>query len=349
MDDVIAPMLSPYNLLGLNENDPRIRNATTGAIYIFDTWMKPADVIVTLDSIKARYNDWVNRASLLVNRELNEVQQPDPLQTLSSANMDAEPWMVTPLDALQTVIEFLDSNSPSNPNRDFKKIYADTLSKLKIIHDVTTTAIATGDMSTGPNNFTPIEEIYETAQLKYGIVVLQARLEMIVKLSILEYIKGSPEEDQILLAQLLASDRFYDTISRMNGTTSFALLREDLKFGQAYTMKNLSGFMELFGSNINRTLWNLYQEELRSSPSMAKMNRDLRTGMCFVALGSPNVSQYISMNLCKGLKIEASIPGGPESVLLTEEIFNRDITDRACLYREYIRQSDIYQKWQIKL
>lgn len=349
MDDVVAPMVSPYNLLGLNENDPRIRNATTGTIYSFDTWMKPADVIVTLDSVKARYSDWVDRASLLVNRELNEVQQPDPLQTLSSANMDAEPWMVTPLDALNTVIEFLESNSPSNPNRDFKKIYGDTLTKLKVIHDVTATAIATGDMSPAPNNFTPIEEIYETAQLKYGIVVLQARLEMIVKLSILEYIKESPEEDQILLAQLLASDRFYETISRMNGTTSFALLREDLKFGQAYTMKNLSGFMELFGLNINRTLWNLYQEELRSSPSMAKMNKDLRTGMCFVALGSPNMSQYINLNLCRGLKIEASIPGGPESVTLSDETFNKDIADRACLYREYIRQSDIYQKWQIKL
>jgi hypothetical protein len=351
MDDVIAPMLAPYYLVGLDETDPRIRNSQ-GIIYSFDTWPKPNEIIVTLDSVKSRYIDWVNRASLLVNRELNEVQQPDPLQTLSSANMDSEPWMITPLDALSTLIEFIESNAPSNPDRDFRKIYSDTLSKLKVIHDVTATAIATGSMaphSNGNEVLTPIEEIYETAQLKYGIVVLQARLEMIVKLSILEYIKGSPEEDQILLAQLLASDRFYETISRMNGTSSFALLREDLKFGQAYTMKNLSGFMELFGFNINRSLRNLYQEELRSSPSIAKINRDLRTGMCFVAMGASNVSQFIDLSLCRGLKIDSSIPGGPDSATLTNEIFNRDIADRACLYREYIRQSDIFQKWQIKI
>ena len=301
MNDIYAPSYSPYYLIGLKEDDDRIRKGCTG-ICTFDSWSKPADVVATLDSVKVEYIKWIDRAANLVNRELSEVQQPDPLQTLSSANMEAEPWMVTPIDALKTIADFLEKNPPGENQRDFKKIYQDTLLKLKTIHDVATVAIVTGDMSpqpVGARNLTPIEQIYETAQLKYGIVVLQARLEMIVRISLLEFIKTSPEQDQILLAQLLASDRFYETISKMNGTTSFASLREDIKSGKAYTMKNLASFMEIFGHNINRTLQKLYNEERNSTPTVAQANRDLRTSMCFLLLGAENAEEWIDTPLCQ--------------------------------------------------
>ena len=349
MNDIYPAMYSPFYLLDLRDDDPRIRNM--GSIVSFESWSRPAEIKVTLDDVKNRYSRWVTRAANLVNRELTEVQQPDPLHTLSSANMEAEPWMVTPVDALKTIADFLEKNPPGANQRDFRKIYEDTLAKIKTIHDVATVAIVTGDMSSKPvgaASFTPIEHIYETANLKYGIVVLQARLEMIVRISLLEFIKNSPERDQILLAQLLASDRFYETISRMNGTTSFASLREDIKSGKAYTMKNLASFMDIFGNNINRTLRKLYDEELKSSKTVAQANRDLRTSMCFLLLGAENSGKYIDADLCNGLKMEAMQIGGPESITITSSSFNTDYGDRACTYREFFRQSDIYQKWRIK-
>jgi hypothetical protein len=350
MNDIYAGQYAPYYLVGLDENDERIRKGCTG-ICQFDSWSRPSELNTTLDSIKLRYGKWIDRAANLVNRELTEVQQPDPLQTLSSANIEAEPWMVTPIDALKTIADFLEKNPPGEKQRDFKKIYQDTLFKLKNIHDVTAVAIATGDMSpqpVGDINLTAIEQIYEMAQLKYGIVVLQARLEMIVRISLLEYIKTSSEKDQVLLAQLLASDRFYETISKMNGTTSYASLREDIKSGKAYTMKNLSSFLEIFGNNINRTLNTLYNEEKRSGPTVAQANRDLRTSMCFLVLGAENAKNYINTEFCRGLKMEAIQVGGPESITITDSTFNQDLSDRACTYREFFRQSDIYQKWRIK-
>ncbi len=345
MNEIYGALYSPYYLLGLRNDDPRIRNDQ--GIIQFESWTKPADVIVTLDSVKAKYREWIDRAANLVNRELSEVQQPDPLQTLSSANMEAEPWMVTPIDALMTIADFLENNPPGEKQRDFKKIYQDTLLKLRNIHDVATVAIATGDMSPQPNgagNLTPIEQIYETAQLKYGIVVLQARLEMIVRISLLEFIRTSPEEDQILLAQLLASDRFYETISKMSGTTSFATLREDIKSGKAYTMKNLASFMEIFGHNINRSLKKLYNEERTSTQTVAQANRDLRTSMCFLLLGAENAGKWIDTTLCSGLRMEAVQEGGPESITINDTTFSRDLNERACTYREFFRQSDIFQK-----
>jgi hypothetical protein len=348
MTDIYTPIYSPYYLLGLKDDDSRIRN-DQDAIYSFESWKKPREIIVTLDSVKVKYLEWVDRAANLVNRELTEVQQPDPLQTLSSANIESEPWMVTPLDAFQTVANFLEHNPPGEKQGDFTKIYQDTLEKLKKIHDIVTVAIATGDMTPqGETDLTPIEEVYDIGQLKYGIVVLQARLEMIVRLSLLEYIKNSPEEDQILLAQLLASDRFFETISTMNGTNSYAVLGQDIKKGQAYTMINLANFMDIFGQNINRTLYRLYNDEINSTPTVAQAYRDLRTSMCFLVLGAENAAHYINTNLCTGLKMEAREPGGPESITLGHDTFKKDLAERACTYREYFRESDIYQKWGIK-
>lgn len=347
LNDIYAQMYSPFYLIGLKEDDPRIRSMD--GIQDFGSWNKPPELIVTLDSVKVKYLEWTDRAASLVNRELTEVQQPDPLQTLSSANIESEPWMVTPLDSFLKVAEFLEKNPPGEKQGDFTKIYQDTLIKLKDIHDTIVYAIATGDMSPqGSSELSPIENIYDIAQLKYGIVVLQARLEMIVRLSLLEYIKNSPEEDQILLAQLLASDRFFDSLSTMNGTSSYATLTEDIKRGKAYTMINLANFMDIFGPNINRSLQRLYLDEKKSGPTVGRAYRDLRTSMCFLILGAENAQKWINTSYCEGLKLESMEPGGPESITITKSTYDQDLSHRACTFREYFRQSDIYQKWGIK-
>ncbi len=365
LSDIYATKFASYYLVGIkNENDPDI--LCNGTICEFDTWSKPASLAPTLDSVKVKFIEWIGRATDLVNRELTEVQQPDPLNTLSSGNIEAEPWMITPLDAFQTIADFLENNPPSERQGDFKKLYEDTLAKLRTIHDVATVAIATGQMVSPENceppvcengicaapvcilDLSPIEHIYDTAQLKYGIVVLQSRLELIVRLSLLEYIKNSTQEDQVLVAQLLASDRFYQTISEMNGTTSFARLNRDIIKGKAYTMENLSSFMDIFGKNINRSLRTIYQEELKAKPDVAKAKRDMRTSMCFLILGAENVEKWIDIELCNGLKMEAMEPGGPQSITIQASTFGKDLGQRACTSREFFRQSDIYQKWGIK-
>lgn len=369
LNDIYSQSFSPFALIGLKDTDNRIRmnsGISCQDICTFDSWNKPSDIIVTLDSVKAKYLEWIARAAELVNREKNEVRQPDPLKTLSEANSESEPWMIRPLDAIQTIADFLEKNPPNERQGDFKKIYADTLAKLRNIHDVATVAIATGQMDFPPDcqppvcnegiceqpvctyQQSPIEQIYDSAQLKHGIVVLQARLELIMRLSLLEYIRNSPEEDQILIAQLLASNRFYETISNMNGTTSLAYLNRDIVKGKNYTMENLSSFMDIFGRNINRTLRTYYNEELRSQPTVAQSKRDMRISMCFLVLGAENVGKWIDADLCTGLKMDAMEPGGPQSPTIDATTFGKDLGQRACTSREYFRQSDIYQKWGIK-
>lgn len=349
LSDIYSPMYAPYYLISLGKEDPTIRS--NGSYIFFADWSKPDTKLVTLDEVEANYRNWIRDAENLINRELSDAQQPDPSFIFNLANVESEPFMITPLDALKTVADFLEHHPSQTPNRDFSKIYKDTIRKLRKIHDITIVAIATEDMrpiQVEDKKLTPIEQIYEIAQLKYGTVVFQARLEMIIRLSLLEYIKKSPEKDQIVLAQLLATDRFYATISSMNGNQRYAKLDEDLDSGMAYTLKNLSGFMDIYGFNINRTLGNLYAEESQVSRTMAETNRNMRRKLCFVALAAENVDRYIKLDYCKGLQFETSDPEGPKSIIIGEDTFKLDLTDRACVYREFLRQKDIYKKWRIK-
>lgn len=349
-DDINPPGFAPYYLIDINDESIKEQGSQYDGYKAFTAWTKPPGKIITLDMIRERYIDWRNKAAELVNRELAEVRQPDPLLTISSANLESEPWMITPLDALKTIGDFLENNPPSENQRDFKHVYSDTLKKLRQLHDITAVAIATGDMNEDPTlKKTPIEQIYDLAQLQYGTIVLQARLEMIVRISLLEYIKRSNEEDQTIVAQMLAADRFYETVSRISGTNSFATMNADLMKGKSYTMRNLSQFMELFGKNINRTLKKLHKQELTVSATEALQIRQQRTSMCFLALTSPNVDKFIDIELCKDLKMSSIQDGGPETYVIGDDSFKQDFGKRVCTYRDFFRRNDIYQKWQIKI
>lgn len=340
--DVIAPEYAPYFLLGLPD-DSTIRNSQ-GAYYPINSWQKPDGFNPTLDLVKSKYLEWVDKARIRVNQELARVLQPDPLQTLSSAfDRTENRWKLSPMDSLKTVIKFLELNAPQEDDFVFKRLFADTLSKLKEIYRITGEAVLEEKI-----NGTPVEEIYEIAQLKYGTVVIQTRLDMIVRLSLLELLRNSPETDQVIVAQLLAAERFTETISKMSGTDNLALIRADINRAQPITIANLNTFMDTFGGNVNRILSRLYQEEQESSGTIAKAKRYARTEMCFLLLTVPDAEYYVDTRLCAGLKFSSIAPGGPETIAISNETFKKDLNDRACVYREFFRQSKIFENWGIK-
>ncbi len=98
----------------------------------------------------------------------------------------------------------------------------------------------------------------------------------------------------------------------------------------------------------NSFLKNLYQEEQTSGPTVAGSNKDLRTSICFLALASDNAKDMLDLEYCEGLKMTAMEDGGPAAITLTEATFDKDLGERACIYREYFRQCDIYQRRGIK-
>jgi hypothetical protein len=196
--------------------------------------------------VKEKYLEWVSKSRNRVNQELNQVLQPDALQTLSSAyDRSGNRWKISPMDSLKRIIDFLEANPPSERDAAFSKLYTNTLSKLKEMYQVTENAVLRQSADEFEDNTPTVERIYELAQLRYGTVVMEARLDMIVRLSLLELLQHTPTQDQVVVAQLLAAERFTDSISKMSGTDNLALIRADINRAQPVTISNLNSFIDI--------------------------------------------------------------------------------------------------------
>lgn len=345
--DVFTPGYGPFFLIGLPDNND-IRNPQ-GQYFGIDSWSKPDGINPTLDLVKEKFVEWVYRSRNRVNQELNQVLQPDALQTLSSAyDRSGNRWKISPMDSLARLIEFLQNHPPRQRDEAFRKLYDNTLSKLKDIYDATEISIFDQGLKSIDFSNPNVERIYELAQLRYGTVVMEARLDMIVRLSLLEYIETSVPQDQILIAQLLAAERFTETISKMSGTENLALIRADINRAKPVTISNLNAFIEIFGENINQTLKRLYQEEKFSTGSVSLSKKYARTELCFLLLAVPDLDKKIDTKYCEGLKLDPPIQGGPLSIEITSDTFKLDLNDRACEYREFMRKSKIYETWGVK-
>lgn len=344
--DVLAIEYAPFFLLGFAESDPVIRNpALGGAFYDLSSWERPATFEPSLEVIQDRFADWVDRARSRVNLELADVLQPDTLQTLSSAyERTGNAWKLSPMDSLKNLITFLDRHRPQEADQAFKRIFEETLTTLRGIYDVTETYVVMNQLK----ERTPVDEIYQLARLQYGTVVIQTRLDMIVRLTLFEYLQNSTPQDQVLVAQLLAADRFTQALSKMSGREDLGLIRQDIQSAQPATISNLNGFIQIFGKNINKLLGQLKAEEERAQPTVARAKRNARTQLCFLLLSVPDARYNIYTGYCDGLKMEPLIQGGPESIKLTADTFRKDLNDRACEYREFFRKSKIYENWGIK-
>jgi hypothetical protein len=343
--DVIPVGYTPYFLLNLAD-DSSIRN-NQGAYIDFNSWSKPTGFNPTLDLVKEKYLEWVQKTRIRVNQELTQVLQPDALQTLSSAyERSGNRWKLSPMDSLRGIITFLKLHPPREDSDHFNLLYESTIKKLSEVYEITQNAVIAGQSETIIQS--PVEQIYEITQLKYGTVVIQARLDMVVRLAILELIENSSSEDQVLVAQLLAAERFTETLTKMSGTDNLALIKADINRAQPITISNLNSFNDIFGKNIQKLLKKLKKEEQQASGSIAKAKRYARTEMCFLMLTVPTLKETLDLSLCEGLKFTAVIPGGPSSPTLSQDTFKQDFNDRACVYRDHFRRSKIFENWGIK-
>lgn len=323
---------APYFLLGIADTaDIRTQNG----YFTLDTWpgfknfLPPAN----LDAVENRFDEWVKETRQKVDDELTEVLQPDAERTLNSAYLtDDNRWGISPINAIKTVINFLEANPPRPKDVAFQKIHKSTVESLKIIFDKTENAVIGTEDETET-----LTAIYDTAQLSYGTVVIEARLNTLIRRSLYQLLEESPEEDQILVAQLLASERYTQTISRLNQN-----IRQDVNRAKGMTLSNLNMFMEIFGNNINRILSRLASDERQAQKTEAATLRYTRTELCLLLLSAPDTKYYIDTRLCDGLQLKAFYKGAPDSILIKKELFNQDVGDRACEYRDFIRKNNIF-------
>lgn len=345
--DVFSSVYAPFMLIGLSENDPSIKTAT-GAFHSIDTWPKPNGFKIDVDMIKNNFLIWVTKTQDLLASERTQVLQPDSEEILSSAFDKTETaFKISPMDALKKLIEFLKNNPPKESDYSFRKIYTSTLAKLEKVYDITASAVVEQGMS-GPGESLKeaVREIYFITQLEYGTVVIKSRLDLMVRLAILELMEKSPPEDQVLVAQILASERFSQALLKTSGKTTTDL-RLDINNAKTYTIANLDAFARIFGPSMSDILKRLEKEENASTGTIAEVKRYARTQLCYLLMSVPTKNRDIKLESCEGLAFKPFLPGGPSSKPIRMSDFEKDYQERACTHREFIRQSKIYEVWNI--
>jgi hypothetical protein len=323
---------APFYLLGIADTQD-IRTQT--GYYELDSWpgFKTFIPPANLDALENRFSSWVKETRQKVDEELTEVLQPDAVRTLNSAYLtDDNKWGISPMTAIKTVINFLKRHPPRPKDVAFQKIHDSTIKSLERIFEITEDAVI-GAAQESPT----LTEIYDLAQLSYGTVVIEARLNTLIRRSLYELLEESSEQDQILVAQLLASERYTQTITRLNQN-----IRQDVNRARGTTLSNLNLFMEIFGENINRILTRLQKDEAKAQKTEAAALKYARTELCLLLLAAPDTRSYIETSLCDGLQLKAFYRGAPDSILITKELFDQDVGIRACEYRDFIRKNNIF-------
>ena len=345
--DVFTSGYIPYFLIGLKENDPSIYNENQGGWIAIDNWKNPNGVKPTLDDIRKNYIELVRLARIKVERELNEARRPDAPFTLADSYIPDPKYKVSPMKAIGKLIEFLEKNPPTDDH--FTKIYNGTVLKLKKIYDATENAVLTESLSIGASvEEEALRTILDEAQLTYGTIVIQSRLELLIRIAVMDMLEHSPPEEQIIVAQLLASDRFMETLSRFTGKNDPAAIVEDIDRAMKITSDNLTAFVQVFGKQLNKQIKKLADDERAAQPTMAALIRNDRAQLCYLLLGSNEAAKYVDVRLCEGLKLGPYTTGAPETKPLVKADYSKDLGIRGCILQDYKRSRKIFSEANLK-
>lgn len=349
LEDIYNKDFAPFYLLGLDQ----IPRDNGNKIYFCDfdpfTQWPSGSYSPNLTLVRTQYDGWVNKAQERVNRELTLVLQPDALQVLTIAyEQTSNKWKYSAISSLLNLVDFLENYKPKKfDSSSFKKIYEDTVARLKQLKTIIEGGVI-GD--TYPDPKSALEEVFKVAQLQYGVIVFQSRLEMIVRVSIKEYLDFLNNDDSNTVAQLLAAESFLDVLAKVNGTDNLAIISADIKRAKPIAIGNMTSFLDVFGRNINRILKKNYKKiQSSSDPTLDEVYQRNAAELCLLLSSMPVWPDKVDKKYCLNSNLKEVIANGPESAVLTSDYLNKNFNKRNCGYRNYIRKSKIYQEWGIKL
>lgn len=344
--DIYSNSYAPFYLLGLGSIPTRGDNQISFCSFEPTTDLPSGTYLPNYADIKNRYFRWIDLAYDRVNQEKAIVLQPDSLLVLSTAyEPSGKIIKLSVVDAITNLKAFLEKNIPEEfVSNSFRTIYLDTTKKLGEIKNI----IKLGVEETIPA-IEALELILKEAQLKDGIIVIQSRLELITRLSISEYLKSLSGTESEVAGQLLAADSFLETLESVKGD-DYALISADIHKARPIAMGNMRNFMNLFSGNISSILWkNDKKIRFSNDPTLNEVYQRSSSELCLLLSSMPVWPRSVNKQFCVGTQLEAVIPGGPPSELITLKYLDKNFGERSCGYRNYLRKSKIYQEWNIKL
>ncbi|MDH4468441.1 MAG: hypothetical protein QE271_10305 [Bacteriovoracaceae bacterium] len=348
--DIYPQSYSPYYLIGL-DRIPTDNNNNPFDFCRFDPFSQlPGGAYSpNYDLAAQRYKDWVEKARSRVNQEMTLILQPDALQVLTSTyDRTTNKWKYSAIDSFKNVVNFLQKNRPQIfPHDAYQKIFDNTLKRLEDIVRIINESV------NGPTNLaldpkSALEEIFKTADLQFGIIVIQARLEMVVRVSLDHYFSQIDPSEQDVAAQFLVADSFVSTLTKLSGSDDLALLSLDNRNAMSVSMNNLKNFGDIFQKELNRVIRKNADRAGNSDTSVGIVYERNVAEMCLLLSTLPEWPKKVNRKYCQNVQIPEVIPGGPSSVLVNDEYLKQNFSVRSCGYRDYIRKSKIYQDWGVR-
>ncbi len=343
--DIYPQGYLPFYLLGVDDSDASIQ--ANGRYVTLDDWKNPNGISPTLEDVRKKYDELVAQTRVKVERELTQVLRPDAGFTLTTAyDVPNDEYKLSPMDALKHLISFLEKNPPGADERWLLRIHLSTIEKLRVIYTAVEDVVLTDSLTIGSGKEQEaLEIILNAADLTYGTVVIQARLEFLTRVAVLKLLKQSPREQQIIVAQLLASDRFMDTLKRYSGKDDPGAIEDDIYQAMGITKNNLNNFVKVFGKMISKQLKRLWEEERIALPTSATSPHKKREQLCHLLLGAEQASSYVDLRYCEGLKLGPQREGAPVTIALTKSSYQSDLGVRGCTLQDYNRSRKIYNQW----
>ena len=301
--------------------------------------------------LRTQFNDWIEQARSLVASERVRVMQPDALSTLTLAfDSSSNSYRIAPLDAMTKIRDFLllkeNVESIRNGNA-FSLIYNDTISRLNKIITIVEDSILRFD---NQSMELALQEIARVANLENGVYLFQNRLEMVVRNTIQSYLQNRINDNQELSSQLLAADSFIDTLKIIKGSDNLALIMNDISNSQHISLNNMNALVDTFGKNIRDILKDIDTNRRETSdPQLRKVYSRSLGQFCLLISSMPTWPKDIPQKYCLGTSLQSVLNGGPQSPKIDSNYLNQNFSKRSCGYRNFIRESKIYQDWGIKL
>ncbi len=338
-----------YYLLGI-EDDVRDASGSSIGFCSFSASDYPG-YTPNYPLLRAQFSAWISQARELVASERVRVMQPDALSTLTLAfDSSSNTYRIAPLDAIKKIRDFLklkDNLEAIANGGAFSLIYNDTVDRLSKIILLIEDSILRFDNQSMEN---ALQEIARIANLENGVYLFQNRLEMVVRNTIQTYLQTRISDDQELSSQLLAADSFIDTLKIIKGSDNLALIMNDISNSQHISLNNMNALVDTFGKNIREVLKEIDKDKSETrDPELREVYSRTTAQFCLLLSSMPAWPEDIPQKYCMGSFLKPVLEGGPSSPVINSAYLNQNYTKRSCGYRNFIRESKIYQDWGIRL
>ena len=369
--DVYSVGEAPFRLLGF-PGQPS--NASDNLIYIssfqLKDWTPQPNFDLKYQEVISEFDKLIEKAQERYNQEFTLFLQPDPTMTIASyTERTNNVWKRAPQTALLNILDFIKDNVPESiEDSGFGDIYESTILELEKIDLALSGKLPSSYCdrivefplplppernprvtSYCQNERKVIEVVFNTAKLEFGTIVFQNRVESIIRIAIDKYIQNSQSENRNHIAQLLAANSFLDVLKKVQGTDNKTLIKNNLQEAKSIAYTNLKQFGDTFGGHINAVLNTMSDDVNHRDSDISGPAIKSRAKFCFLLAALPEWPRGVWKGHCNGLKIEAMYKDGPDTREISETLLRERLKKRACLYRNYFRDSEIYRQWNIKI